>query len=87
MGRNDISKTLRQLVKTDTDTWKPTLRISSATDPLVKLREDQQYEAFTYPTCNFVLFCTREKEAIIFGYYPEPVPCSTTGDFGTPFPS
>jgi hypothetical protein len=41
---NDISEALRTLVRPDTDTWKPTLKMSVDTDTSVKQREDKQFE-------------------------------------------
>lgn len=41
---NDVSETLRLLVKSDTDSWKPTLKVSASTDATIKLREDCQFE-------------------------------------------
>jgi hypothetical protein len=40
---NDIAEAIRTLVKTDTSLWKPTLQVSTATEPIVKEREDKQY--------------------------------------------
>ena len=41
---NDISETLRNLKKIDTETWKPTLLESTAQDAAVKARLNRQYE-------------------------------------------
>jgi hypothetical protein len=41
---NDITEAIRTLVKTDTSLWKPTLKVSTATESTVKERENKQYE-------------------------------------------
>jgi hypothetical protein len=40
---NDIAEAIRTLVKTDTLLWKPSLQVSTGTQPTVKAREDKQY--------------------------------------------
>mgnify|MGYP000243763899 FL=1 len=40
---NDVAEALRRLVKADTDTWKPTLKISTDVDGAIVVREDKQF--------------------------------------------
>jgi hypothetical protein len=40
---NDVAEALRRLVKADTDTWKPTLKISTDADAAIVVREDKQF--------------------------------------------
>ena len=41
---NDIAEALRKLEAPDTDTWKPTLRMSTSTDDATKAQENKQYK-------------------------------------------
>ena len=41
-GKN-VSEALQKMVKSDTDVWKPTLKISSDTYAIFKEREDNQF--------------------------------------------